>query len=117
MMLLVILSSRIWHTRCELVTGVQTWALPIYEARYEFPIKRPVRVESIERAGDRLAVVTDKGRFAAQAVVSATGTWSHPYIPEIEGRDLFNGVQVHSAHYIRPEIGRASCRARVCQYV
>src|SRR3546814_5118983 len=38
-----------------------------YEARYEFPIKRPVRVESIERAGDRLAVVTDKGRFAAQA--------------------------------------------------
>src|SRR3546814_1396167 len=49
------------------------------------------------------SVVTDKGRFAAQAVVSATGTWSHPYIPEIEGRDLFNGVQVHSAHYIRPE--------------
>src|SRR3546814_530553 len=64
---------------------------------------RPVRVDSIERAGDRLAVVTDKGRFAAQAVVSATGTWSHPYIPEIERRDLFNGVQVHSAHYIRPE--------------
>src|SRR3546814_4017018 len=24
-------------------------------------------------------------------------------MPEIEGRDLFNGVQVHSAHYIRPE--------------
>src|SRR3546814_15995353 len=46
-----------------------------YEARYEFPIKRPVRVESIERAGDRLAVVPDKGRFAAQAVVSATGPW------------------------------------------
>ena len=74
-----------------------------YEARYEFPIQRPVRVESVKRASDRLEVVTDKGRFAARAVVSATGTWSHPYIPEIEGRELFKGVQVHSAHYVRPE--------------
>src|SRR3546814_11700705 len=81
-----------------------------YEARYEFPIKRPVRVESIERAGDRLAVVTDKGRFAAQAVVSATGTWSHTDIPEYEGRDLFNGVQVPPAQYI--QIGRTEGRER-----
>jgi len=74
-----------------------------YEARYEFPIKRPVRVVSVERTGDYLEVATDKGRFAASAVVSATGTWSHPYIPEIEGRGAFKGVQVHSAHYVRPE--------------
>src|SRR3546814_11201059 len=75
-----------------------------YEARYEFPIKRPVRVESIERAGDRLAVVTDKGRFAAQAVVRATGPWSHPSISEIEGRAPFQGGQVHSAHYIQQSV-------------
>jgi len=74
-----------------------------YEARYEFPTQRPVRVESVERADDHLEVVTDKGRFAARMVVSATGTWSHPYIPEIDGRDRFKGVQVHSAHYVRPE--------------
>ncbi|MES2043550.1 MAG: ArsO family NAD(P)H-dependent flavin-containing monooxygenase [Pseudomonadota bacterium] len=74
-----------------------------YEARYEFPLRRPVRVESVERTGDHLEVVTNNGRFAALAVVSATGTWSHPYIPEIEGRDAFKGVQVHSAHYVRPD--------------
>lgn len=36
-------------------------------------------------------------------MVSATGTWSHPYTPDIPGRDLFQGMQVHSAHYMRPE--------------
>lgn len=74
-----------------------------YEARYAFPIQRPVAVQSVERAGEHLEVVTDKGRFAARTVISATGTWSHPYIPDIEGRSVFQGVQVHSAHYVRPE--------------
>ncbi|MEQ6335660.1 ArsO family NAD(P)H-dependent flavin-containing monooxygenase [Sphingobium sp. MK2] len=74
-----------------------------YEARYALPIERPVRVAAVERAGDALAVVTDKGRFAAHKVVSATGTWSHPYIPDMAGRALFAGVQVHSAHYVGPD--------------
>jgi putative flavoprotein involved in K+ transport len=73
------------------------------EARYDFPIQRPVQVQSVERANDHLEIVTDNGRFAARMVVSATGTWSHPFIPEIEGRDLFKGAQTHSAHYVRPE--------------
>ncbi len=74
-----------------------------YEERYQFPIRRPVHVESVERADDHLVLVTDQGRIAARNVVSATGTWSKPYIPDIPGRDLFNGKQVHSAHYVRSE--------------
>lgn len=74
-----------------------------YEARYAFPIRRPVRVQRVEAAAERLEVVTDKGNFSARAVVSATGTWAHPYIPEITGREAFKGVQVHSAHYVGPD--------------
>ncbi|MBW8295716.1 ArsO family NAD(P)H-dependent flavin-containing monooxygenase [Sphingopyxis sp.] len=74
-----------------------------YEARYALPIQRPVRVTSVERGGDHLEVVADNSRFAARAVVSATGTWSHPHVPDIDGRETFTGVQVHSAHYDRPE--------------
>ncbi|OAI45146.1 pyridine nucleotide-disulfide oxidoreductase [Rhizomicrobium sp. SCGC AG-212-E05] len=74
-----------------------------YEARYQLPIRRPVRVETVERAGERLDIVTDKGRFSARCAVSATGTWSHPYIPPIAGRELFQGVRVHSAHYRQPQ--------------
>jgi putative flavoprotein involved in K+ transport len=77
--------------------------LSSYEARYDLPIERSVRVASVERGDDRLEVVSDKHRFAARAVVSATGTWSHPHIPDIDGRETFTGVQFHSAHYHRPE--------------
>lgn len=74
-----------------------------YEERYQLPIKRPVRVETVERTGPHLQVLTDKGQWRAKFVVSATGTWSKPYIPDIPGRGLFAGRQVHSAHYVRPE--------------
>src|SRR3546814_5573274 len=73
--LLFFFSSRRRHTRCALVTGVQTCALPI-----SFGWPRP----------GREAFVFD---FATSA--AARG--------EIELR--------------RREIGRASCRERVCQYV
>lgn len=74
-----------------------------YEDHYQLPVRRPVQVDAVERAEDHLELVSDTGCFAAKLVISATGTWSHPYIPDIPGRELFNGVQVHSAHYLRPE--------------
>lgn len=74
-----------------------------YEERYQLPIRRAVRVDAVERAGPHLLVRTAAGDFAARNVVSATGTWSKPYIPDVPGRDLFKGRQVHSAYYERPE--------------
>jgi cation diffusion facilitator CzcD-associated flavoprotein CzcO len=74
-----------------------------YERRYELPIQRPVDVRKVERAGGALELVTDQGRFAARNVISATGSWSKPYIPDIPGRNTFSGKQVHSAYYIGPD--------------
>lgn len=74
-----------------------------YEERYQLPIERSVRVETVERSGPHLQVLTDKRHLAAKFVVSATDTWSKPYIPDIPGRGLFEGRQVHSAHYEQPE--------------
>lgn len=74
-----------------------------YEERYELPIQRPVRVETVARSEKHLHLLTGKGRLAAKFVVSATGTWSKPYIPDIPGCGLFKGRQLHSAHYERPE--------------
>lgn len=77
--------------------------LTLYEQRYQLPIRRPVRVEAVERAEPHLLVRTDTGDFTACNVVNGTGTWSKPYIPDVPGRELFKGRQVHSAHYERPE--------------
>src|SRR3546814_1937785 len=73
-------SSRRRHTRCALVTGVQTCALPIYlSVLFTFVCAR----------------ITDIGANTADM---RTETASQ-------------------THQICCEIGRASCRERVCQYV
>lgn len=77
--------------------------LRAYEERYDLPIRRPVRVETIEPGGAGLEIATNQGKMTAKMVVSATGTWSHPYVPDIAGRAMFEGSQVHSAHYVGPD--------------
>ena len=73
-----------------------------YERRYGLPVIRPVRVTAVLRAEERLLVETADGRWRAKAVVSATGTWSRPFIPAYPGVSRFEGAQVHSAHYRNP---------------
>ena len=46
-----------------------------YEARYDVPIVRPIRVTAVRALNNRLGVYTDVGVWPARAVVSATGTW------------------------------------------
>lgn len=71
-----------------------------YEQRYGFPIERPRVVRGVVTDGDVLRVDLDDGTHrTGRAVVSATGTWSKPFIPDYPGRKFFAGVQVHSAHY------------------
>lgn len=70
-----------------------------YEARYTLPIRRPIRVEQVTRADGRYTVQTDTGRWKANAVISATGSFSKPYIPAYKGLADFRGVQLHSAQY------------------
>src|SRR3546814_2940443 len=104
-------SSRRRHTRCALVTGVQTCALPIcqVDARSEHGATADLDGAAVGllQSGDR----AQKGGLAAAARAE-------------QGDDRARGhVQVDAAqHRLAPEllpeeIGRASCRERVCQYV
>src|SRR3546814_7864360 len=81
-------SSRRRHTRCALVTGVQTCALPIWPSRTP---RNP-----FQKDWDRVVFCS-------------------------AFRRLQDKTQVHSlpeSDYVRNrQIGRASCRERVCQYV
>jgi cation diffusion facilitator CzcD-associated flavoprotein CzcO len=77
--------------------------LTAYEARYQLPIQRPIEVRAVRRQANGLLVSSDRGDYTARAVVSATGTWRKPFIPDYPGRELFEGVQIHSADYRAPE--------------
>jgi cation diffusion facilitator CzcD-associated flavoprotein CzcO len=78
--------------------------LAAYEAAQGLPILRPVRVRAV-RAGDDdprgpLLVKSDVGTWEVRALVNATGTWDAPSIPDVPGRERFEGLQLHSRDYV-----------------
>src|SRR3546814_6647435 len=100
-------SSRRRHTRCALVTGVQTCALPICTTGYHM---RPPHLvaqhisffekEGLEVRFDETTYAPDHNRGIAE------GRWDF----------TLSSADTMIARTTR-EIGRASCRARVGQYV
>src|SRR3546814_9206678 len=88
-------SSRRRHTRCALVTGVQTCALPILALAPEDV--------AAQRAGQETRVLI--GRAEADD--------RRPDHVNAERRRWRAGSEALT----RKQIGRASCRERVCQYV
>ena len=77
--------------------------LAAYEERYKLPLYRPVQVGAIERREEVLTVGIGPASVKALAVVSATGTWSEPYVPDYPGQEVFRGAQAHSAYYRAPD--------------
>lgn len=79
-----------------------------YEQRYDLPVHRPVRVDGVHvdsryGEGDAFTVRTDRGTWRCRAVISATGTWTTPYLPTYPGQSTFAGRQLHTASYRGPE--------------
>ncbi|UVE96811.1 ArsO family NAD(P)H-dependent flavin-containing monooxygenase [Dietzia sp. B32] len=82
-----------------------------YEEYYDFPVRRGVRVVSVERFGPGREGDDDEGflvraadgrSWRARAVISATGTFSRPFVPTYPGATDFRGRQLHSAEYRGP---------------
>ncbi|GAB46929.1 ArsO family NAD(P)H-dependent flavin-containing monooxygenase [Mobilicoccus pelagius] len=78
-----------------------------YEERYEIPVERPVHVTEVRQAAGGFVVVGVDGAhetrtWRAPVVVSATGTWSRPFVPAIDGRSTFLGRQLHCSRYVSP---------------
>src|SRR3546814_6301094 len=86
-------SSRRRHTRCALVTGVQTCALPICL----------VAVRIRKGNGDKTYVLVPNG-------IDSPNHSATLFVYELGTGGAITGTT-------ELEIGRASCRERVCQYV
>src|SRR3546814_895718 len=99
-------SSRRRHTRCALVTGVQTCALPILGTLNRLPAQAERKVGTTSshhgpyvRGYTRATMVGTEGSYLAIGCQSPKADHSSD-----------RGLQLD-------QIGRASCRERVCQYV
>ncbi|WP_312979331.1 NAD(P)-binding domain-containing protein [Corynebacterium sp.] len=89
-----------------------------YEDTFDLQVVRPARVIRVDGDGDgdgtgdgdtpgplTVTVVADGTctRLRTRMLISATGTWTHPYIPYIPGIDRFTGRQLHTVDYTRKE--------------
>lgn len=74
-----------------------------YEKRYDLPVEHGTRVDAVHRDASRLLVEADTGAWRAKAVISATGTWSRPFLPAVQGRNVFTGRQLHTVNYRSPD--------------
>jgi putative flavoprotein involved in K+ transport len=77
-----------------------------YEQKYSLPVKRPVTVMSVQRDGENFQIGTSDGTYTADVVVTATGSFKNPIIPEFPGSGEFNGAILHSSQYQSQEAFR-----------
>lgn len=72
-----------------------------YEADHRFPLLRPVRVTAVHHAPAPAPFLLDTtaGRWRADFVVNATGTWDNPLRPDVPGAATFRGRQLHTRDY------------------
>src|SRR3546814_2810892 len=94
--MLFFFSSRRRHTRCALVTGVQTCALPISSAQAAREIAAKESLTFVHPYDDT-DVIAGQGTIGLEIMED---------LPDVDTIVVPIG-----------EIGRASCRERVCQYV
>ena len=74
-----------------------------YERKYNFPIIRGEQVIAVRKDGDQFEIETSNDTYKTRVIVSATGTFSKPYVPDIKGIEHFNGVTIHSSDYDTPD--------------
>src|SRR3546814_15289902 len=105
-------SSRRRHTRCALVTGVQTCALPIYDVVSEDGwtevLSSPESFETVKQALDAAGFKPAQADVTLRPgnVVAVAGEHAESV------QKLIDMLADHDG-----EIGRAQCRERVCQDV
>ena len=81
-----------------------------YEERFELGVLRPARVLAVRSAPERQGPLTVEYEHAGarrslhtRLLVSATGSWTRPFVPSVPGAASFRGEQLHTADFRDPE--------------
>lgn len=74
-----------------------------YEQKYKLPVTRPEEVKAVLKTEQGFTLQASNGIYKAKAVVSATGSFDNPFIPQVTGIEDFQGMVLHSSHYFSPD--------------
>ncbi|MGC5327028.1 flavin-containing monooxygenase [Brevibacillus sp. SYSU BS000544] len=84
-----------YPTRNEVIEYLQDYA-----AHFNFPIRTNTFVTDISKQKDLFLITSSSGEtFESKHVISASGGFSRPFIPQISGMDQFQGQILHSKDY------------------
>jgi putative flavoprotein involved in K+ transport len=76
--------------------------LKFYESKYNLAVRRSVDVFDVIKVNGEFQLQTSEGLLIAKTVVSATGSFNNPIIPDIKGAENFKGQILHSSQYESP---------------
>src|SRR3546814_14565205 len=110
-------SSRRRHTRCALVTGVQTCALPISSVPSESIKNVAIHVVPVGIATDPISEVPGVERHAGNDPSIIVLSCLRSDIRFEIGRDITLAIRRYKTSLFEQEIGNAACRESVFQYV
>lgn len=79
-------------------TVVPAW-FGAYEQEHRLPVVRPVRVDRVHDEDGVLVVTAGPRTWRTRTLVSATGTWTRPFLPRWPGIEEFSGEQWHTRDY------------------
>ncbi len=65
----------------------------------EHVVTAEVTAASWDEDAQRWRIETTNGTWSAQAMISATGPWSEPVLPDVPGLDAFEGTVFHSSRW------------------
>jgi len=74
-----------------------------YEKKYQLEVAHGVEVQEVHYERSIFRILTKDRTYWSKAVVSASGSFSKPYIPAISHSEIFEGKILHSANYRSPE--------------
>ncbi|OUZ12127.1 pyridine nucleotide-disulfide oxidoreductase [Aeromicrobium sp. PE09-221] len=74
-----------------------------YERRFDLPVLRPVDVDAVTDEDGLLVVHAGDRQWRTRTIANATGTWTHPFVPYYPGIETFEGRQLHTVDFSRPE--------------
>ena len=71
-----------------------------YAKHFHFPIRTGEKVTRIQKKNNVFQVETELGyQLLAKTVIAATGAFSHPFLPNIQGKELYKARVLHSCQY------------------
>ena len=77
--------------------------LSAYQKRYDLYVKRGIKVKDVHKEGEIFTVFSDQGNFQSKTLISATGTFQKPYLPDVLGKHRYIGQQLHSSQYVNAD--------------